>query len=653
MHLTLDFEVRSPLSVKDVGPYRYFEHPETVPLMLAASNGRDRGVFFDLHWWSLPAWFREAVEDDQVELHAHNAAFERLCVREVMSKRYGWPVPRGRRWRCSAAAARRLALPGKLEKLGPALGIADHFLKDTAGHKIMLRITKRHTKRPKKGTDEPASFFYDDDPEKLRRVGEYCLQDVTAEEMAEAEMLEPTPDDWAEYHFTERLNDRGVQIDTKLIKRLIWRAQEAAQELDRELQEITRGAVKRVTEVAQLKKWVEAETGVVLETLRKEDMDDLVGEANRRGLPRYVVRALKLRQEGAKSSVSKLLKALDRVSADGRLRGEFVYHGASTGRYTSMGVQLQNLIRDTLKDFDAEIQQLDSFTLQQITLAIRGCFIPAPGKVFVDADYNAIEARGVAWLAGCAKLVRMFRDGVDTYCAMGTVIYGRTITEADVWERFVGKQTILGCGYGMGVDKFFDQCVKFGKPVDRETAEKAVASYREEYHEIPQLWRDMENAAIEAVKHPGRITEIPNGLIKFRVSCGYLQMRLPSGRRLFYKDPSVARRQKFGRMRDVLQFWGVHPKTKQWARESTWGGTLTENAVQALSRDVLFRAMLTLDRENIPLVLSVHDQIVAEVDEIDGEWAARRVKRVMEDVPEWATGFPIKTKPQVARRFGK
>jgi DNA polymerase len=621
--------------------------------MLAASNGRDRGVFFDLHWSSLPAWLRAAIEDDRCELHAHNATFERLCIREVMAKRYGWPVPRGRRWRCSAAMARRLALPGKLEKLGPALNIADHFLKDTAGHKIMLRITKRHAKKPKKGTVGPVTYFYDDDPEKLQRVGEYCLQDVTAEEMAEAEMLEPTPEDWDEYHFTERLNDRGVQIDVKLIKRLVWRAQEAAQELDRELREITGGAVKRVTEVAQLKKWVERETGIVLETLRKEDMGDLVGEANARGLPRYVVRALKLRQEGAKSSVSKLMKALDRVSADGRLRGEFVYHGASTGRYTSMGVQLQNLIRDCLKDFDDEITALDSFTLQQITLAIRGCFIPAPGKVFIDADYNAIEARGVAWLAGCRKLVRMFQDGVDTYCAMGTVIYQFTVTEANEWERFVGKQTILGCGYGMGVDKFMDQCAKFGRPVDRDTAERAVNSYREEYSEIPQLWRDMERAAIEAVKHPGRITEIPNGLIKFRVANGYLQMRLPSGRRLFYKDPSVVKRQKFGKLRDVLQFWGVHPKTKQWTRETTWGGTLTENAVQALSRDVLFRAMLTLESMDIPIVLSVHDQVVAEVDEIDGEWACRRVKRVMEEVPDWATGFPIKTKPKVARRFGK
>jgi DNA polymerase len=653
VHLTLDFEVRSELSVKDVGPYRYFEHPSTRPLMVAASDGENRGVFFDLRWESLPAWFRRAIEDDQCELHAHYATFERLCVREVMSKRYGWPVPRGRRWRCSAAMARRLALPSKLEKVGPALNIADHFLKDTAGHKIMLRLTKRLKKNPKKGSNDPVTYYYDDDPEKLRRVGEYCLQDVTAEEMAEDAMLQPTPEDWEEYQFTERLNDRGVQIDVKLIKRLVWRAQEAAQELDRELQKLTGGAVRRVTEVQALKQWVFDETGHRLETLRKEDMDGLVGEANALGLPKYVVRALKLRQEGAKSSVSKLMKALDRVSADGRLRGEFVYHGASTGRYTSMGVQLQNLIRDCLKDFDKEILELDSFSLQQITLAIRGCFIPAPGKVFVDADYNAIEARGVAWLAGCKKLVRMFRDGVDTYCAMGTVIYGFTVTEANEWERFVGKQTILGCGYGMGAQKFFDQCVKFGKPVEWETAEKAVAAYREEYWEIPQLWRDMEKAAIEAVRHPGRTTEIPNGLIKFRVANGYLQMRLPSGRRLFYKDPSIVKRQKFGKLRDVLQFWGIHPKTKQWTRETTWGGTLTENAVQALSRDVLFRAMLTLDAMNIPLVLSVHDQIVAEVDEIDGEWACRQVKRVMEKTLDWAAGFPIRTKPKVARRFGK
>jgi DNA polymerase len=635
--LTLDFETRSTVSIKDVGAYRYFEHPTTRPMCVAASYGPHLGVFTDFE--NMPEWFLDALADENVPIHAHNSTVERLCIREICGPKFGWPVPKGKRWRCSAARARRLALPGKLEKLGPALGLPDDELKDKEGHKVMLRLTKPLPKR----SNSPPGFQWDDDPAKHARMHQYCLRDVTGEEAAEARMLPMTPEELDYYHFTERLNDRGVRIDVRLIRRLVHRAPGA----------LANFAVQKVTNVAQLKQWVYDETGVELKTLRKEDMDGLVGEANALGLPKRIIRVLKLRQDGAKSSISKLLRALDRVSRDGRLRGEFVYHGASTGRYTSMGVQLQNLIRDCLKDFDKEIQDLDNFTLEKITLAIRGCFIPAEGHVFVDADYNAIEARGVAWLAGCEKLVRIFRENGDPYCEMGSVIYKRTITAADEWERFVGKQTILGCGYGMGWQKFYDQCVKFGKPVDEETAERSVTAYRETYPEIPKLWRDMEHAAIMAVKHPGETFEIPNGLIRFRVLNGYLQMALPSGRRLFYKDPLVRRVMKFGRMRDQLTFMGIHPKTKQWARETTWGGTLTENAVQAISRDVLFRAMLTLDRMGIPLVLSVHDQIVAEVLKVDGDWACRQTKRVMESVPPWARGFPIKTTPKLALRFGK
>jgi DNA polymerase len=652
--LTLDFETRSPVSLKDVGAYRYFEHPDTRPLCVAASfNGR-LGVFTDFA--NMPSWFLDALADENVEVHAHNSTIERLCIREICGPKFGWPVPKGKRYRCSAARARRLALPGKLEKLGPAIGLPDEALKDKEGHRVMLRLMKPLPRR----ANSPPGFQYDDDPAKHIRLQEYCKRDVVSEEAAEARMLPMTPEEIEYYHFTERLNDRGVRIDVRLVKRLVHRALEAATELDEEICRRTGGAVQRVTNVAQIKQWVYDETGEVLTTLRKEDMEgligggvDILGDPVVSRLPKRVVRVLQLRQEGAKSSISKLLKILDRVCRDGRLRGEFVYHGASTGRYTSMGVQLQNLIRDCLKDFEGEIKALDTFTLEKITLAIRGCFIPAEGHVFVDADYNAIEARGVAWLAGCEKLVRVFRENGDPYCQMGSVIYRREITAADEWERFVGKQTILGCGYGMGWQKFFDQCVKFGKPVDEETATRSVTAYRETYPEIPALWRDMEDAAIAAVKNPGQTFGIPSGLVKFRVLNGYLQMALPSGRRLFYKDPLVVRRMKFGRMRDVLTFMGIHPKTKQWARETTWGGTLTENAVQAISRDVLFRAMLTLDRMGIPLVLSVHDQIVAEVLKVDGDWACRQVKRVMEAIPEWARGFPIKTTPKLALRFGK
>lgn len=648
-HLSIDFETRSTVDLKKVGVYNYMAHPSTRVLCVAIATADRAGLFYDMD--KLPQWALDALADETMDIHAWHATVERLCIKLICGPRHGWPVPRGRRYKCTAAKSRRLALPGKLEKIGPALDFADHFLKDMEGHKIMLRVSKPlPIRKGKEGTGHQ----FDDDPEKLKRLGEYCKRDVIAEEMAESRMLPMGDDDWEDYFFTERMNDRGVQLDVKLVKRLVYRAVEAARELDEQIADLTDGMVQTVGQVAQLKAWVEQETGITLTTLRKEDYGDLLGEANKYNLPKYVIRVLKLRQDGAKSSVSKLLTALNRVSADGRLRGEFVYHGASTGRYTSMGVQLQNLIRDCLKDFDGEIKDLDRFTLEQITLAIRGCFIPAKGHVFVDADYNAIEARGVAWLAGCKKLIKAFQDGVDTYCLMAEVIYGHKVTEETFpWERFVGKQTILGCGYGMGAQKFEDQCIKFGKPVGMDTAQLAVSAYREEYPEIPQLWRDMEDAATEAVQHPGRVTSIPNGLVSFRVAHKYLQMLLPSGRRLFYKDPKILRKKKFGRMQNVLTFMGVCPRTKRWLREETWGGTLTENAVQAIARDVLFAAMRELDRRAIDVVLSVHDQVIAEVLEEDGEWASKTVKRVMERVPPWAKGFPIKTKPKIAMRFGK
>jgi DNA polymerase len=240
---------------------------------------------------------------------------------------------------------------------------------------------------------------------------------------------------------------------------------------------------------------------------------------------------------------------------------------------------------------------------------------------------------------------------------MGTIIYGfPVIKDVHDWERFVGKQTVLGCGYGMGPPKFYDQCVKFGQPVTREIAEKAVKAYRETYPEIPALWRDMERAAIRAVEEPGSTYRIPNGKVAFRVVAGYLQMALPSGRRLFYKAPYLRYEDKFktGHKRPVLWFWGINPKTKQWAPERTWGGTLTENAVQAISRDLLFRAMDRIEYEfDIPIVLSVHDQIVAEVPEREGNWAVSRVQEAMQDLPEWARGFPILAEPKITQRFGK
>lgn len=653
--LLIDFETCSPLDLKKVGIYRYTEDPRTFVRCFAAKQGkRQHYQLGDFH--EIPTWLADALADDDVPLHAHNATVERLIISRIMGPRHGWPVPRRSRWHCSAARARRLALPGALDKLGPALGLGDELLKDKEGKRLIQRLSK-----PTKRT--PDGFVYDNDPVKLDRFGQYCLQDVIAEEAAEDHTLPMPETEQGYYHLTERINDRGVRVDVPLVRRLIHRANEAAEELNDRMREVTRGAVSKLTQVQQLKNWIAEESGIVLDTLRKEEMEillgnapDMTGTVHDNRFPSHVTEALKIRQEGAKSSVSKLLAILERVSDDGRVHGAFMYHGASTGRYTSVGVQLQNLMRDTLKNFDEEILGLNDFSLTEIAKCVRSVFIPREGHVFVDADYSAIEARGVGWLAGCEKLLEIYHRGGDPYCEIAEDIYGKKVVKGrDDDERWVGKQTILGCGYGMGPPKFFDQCFKFGKLIPRDLAERAVGSYREEFHEIPTLWRDMEKAAVRAVMYPGEVYSTPNRLISFCFKDGYLRMALPSGRRLFYKRPFLRDTvTPWGTARKVLWFWGINPKTKQWAPEKTWGGTLTENAVQAIARDLLFRAMDRLEYDyNMPLVLSVHDQLVAEVPILGAEYAVADMQMVMEDLPPWARGFPVEAEPKITTRFGK
>jgi DNA polymerase len=646
--LTLDFELRSPLDITRVGAYRYMEDPRTSILCYAANFNGNEGIFFDPD--NPPWWLFEALDDRKVLIHAHNATVERLAIQLICSRFHGWPEVASERFRCSAARAARMALPRALDKAGAALGL--NIVKDRDGKLVMRRLT-----RPIKHT--PEGFVYDNDPEKMARLGRYCLWDVKAE-MALDDRTFPMPESEEKYYqFTERLNDRGVKVDIPLVKRLIWRANECIEELNAKLFVITDGKVTSLTQVAQLKSWLYDETGHVFDSLDKENLG-LYLEGFRGQLSERAKRALLIRQEGAKSSISKLLAILDRVSADGRIHGAFVFHGASTGRYTSMGVQLQNLIRETLKDFEKQLHRLEEFTLSEISKSIRPCFIPESGYVYVDADYNAIEARGVAWLAGAKKLLRAFERGDDPYCQMASVIFGFTVTKENAQERFIGKQTVLGCGYGMGPDRFIAHCATSGASagfpnivVPYPIAEKAVQTYRSEYKEIKKLWYDMGDAAIAAVKNPGRVYEVAKGKIKFLVKDGYLQMKLPNGRRLFYSRPQVRQVFKFDKYQDELTYMAESTTTHQWVRESTWGGKLTENAVQAFCRDLLFEAMVEIEENEIDIVLSVHDQIVSEVLEEDGPWAMKKVQTIMETVPWWAQGFPIKAEPKIARRFGK
>ena len=644
--MILDFETRSELDLKKVGIYRYVKHPSTKILCWAYNHGTggDTQVCFDTS--NPPDDFIVALADNKVELHAHNAAVERLIIEHLAGPRHGWPVPRRDRWRCSACRMGKLSVPRKLEKAAIALRV--DVQKDMEGNKVMKRLMK-----PIKTS--PEGWVYDDSPEKLKRLGQYCGTDVDTEMAIEAVTFPLTKMEQNRYLLTERMNDRGVRIDVKLVHKLLTQAEDNGGELDDELRDITGGAVRRVSDVGRMKTWIEAETKVKLGTLRKEDMEQM--DANLFMDHPAVQRALELRSLGGKSSVAKLRTLLARVDSDNYLRGAFVCNATSTGRLASFGVQLHNLPRETLKEYDVRVSQMHErpLTIKEISTAIRGVIVPDPGHVFVDADFNAIEARGVGWLAGCDTLTELFRTGGDPYCHTATDIYGRSITKKDENERWVGKQTVLGCGYGMGATKFEAQCLKLGRPVLPSLATKAVKAYREEYSEIPALWRGIEKAAISAVRNPGS-TKSFNG-VEFRTGAGYLQMRLPSGRRLYYANPTVVKSPAPWDPQETvpkLSYMAEHPIHKMWCRESTWGGKLVENAVQALCGDLLFEAMIRLERDwGIGIRLSVHDQIVVQARREDAEQVKAIVQYEMERGETWSYGFPIKAEPKITERFGK
>lgn len=677
MHMTLDFETRSEVDLKKTGIYVYTKSPTTSVLCCAykIDNGHTR-VFFDMD--TPPADFLDALVSDDVELHAHNAAVERLVIENICHDRHAWPVPRRSRWACSAARVGRLAVPRKLEKAAIALRV--DVQKDMEGAKVMKRLCKPLNLRRKGGVIQWDAPIFDDDPEKLRRLGEYCIRDVDTEHAIEEATFPLSKAERNRYLLIERMNDRGVKIDIPLVRRMLANAQDDAVDLNAEMQELTRGAVPSVTNPAALKRWIEDETGILLETLRKEDMENMDPEQFEEWP--HVARAIELRQLGGKSSVSKLRSILDRTCDDGMLRGAFVAFATSTGRLTSYGVQLHNLPRECLKDYDARVGQmehelaledevisLDTYkddrkfktvpsgplSIKEISTAIRGVIIPDDDDdVFVDADFNAIEARGVGWLAGAHKLTELFASGGDPYCAIACIIYSRTITKENEDERFVGKQTILGCGYGMGAPKFEAQCIKFGKPVGQAVSRKAVTAYREDYSEIPLLWKGLEREAIDAIKHPGRVTGYRD--IEFKVSQGYLKMRLPSGRMMYYAEPRLMEKRApwdAKLLLPVVSYMAEHSLKKVWCRETTWGGKLTENAVQALCGDLLWEAKLRLERQGVGIRLSVHDQVVVQAPRRRADEILRLVKAEMERGEVWSKGFPIKAEPKIMQRFGK
>lgn len=678
--LVIDFETRSTLNLKGCGSHVYAEHPSTEVWVACYAIGRG-----PVRTWypgdPVPADLAEHVRAG-LPLIAHNAAFERAIWRNIMVPRHDWPVTTLEQWHCTLAMAAAMALPHSLEEAARITGCS--FQKDLEGRRLMVQMSRalpavegdcpfcgaKPDEPPPPactcddGQDWRKRLRWKDDALSVRRGTEYCIRDVETERELLSKLKPLSQFERKIWLLDQRINERGISVDERAVHNAIDIAEKRLGDLTEELRELTGGAVDAPTQLQRLIEWLRNQ-GVDLAG-DKLDKEQIAALLRRDNLSAACRRALEIRLETANPSLGKLRAYRDRASADGRLRGTLMYCGASrTARWAGIGAQVQNIPRGGMAFATDAVESISEGlsvdTLEflfgppfdVITNCLRPMLMAAPSFDLLCADYNAIEARGTAWLAEADRMLGIFRRGDDPYCDMAARIYGRP---ADSFgrtsrERQLGKIAVLGLGYQMGAQRFQRTCARQGVMILAEEAENIKGIYRQSNPEIVRLWDRMNKAAVRAVTDPSRWICVANGRIGFLKEDSSLYLRLPSGRLLTYANPRYEMVEKPFGTGWGLTFEGVNNITRRWERQTLYGGKLTENAVQAICRDLLAEALLRLEAEGYPVILHVHDEIVAEVPEGAGDLA--EFEQLMAQVPVWARGFPVKAEGWRGQRFGK
>ena len=628
--ISLDLETFSSVELKKSGTYRYCESPDFEILIFGYSvDGGEVQVVDLANGEAMPTEVVDALTDNAVQKWAFNAAFERICL----SKWLGLPTGQylsPASWRCSMVWSAVMGLPLSLEGAGAVLGLAKQKLAE--GKELIRYFCKpcaatavngqRTRNLPQHAEGKWAAFKA------------YNKRDVEVE-MSIQERLErfPVPDSiWDEYVLDQEINDRGVLVDRTLVKNAIAADARSRAELIFLMKEITK--LENPNSVAQMKEWLAAH-GLETDTLGKKAVAELLKTA-----PEMLGRALSLRQQLAKSSVKKYQAIENAVCADGRTRGMFQFYGANrTGRWAGRLVQLQNLPQNHLPDLEqarallhigdfVELELLYDSVPEVLSELIRTAFIPRPAAKFVVADFSAIEARVIAWLAGERWRNEVFASHGKIYEASASRMFHVPMEEVTKGSplRQKGKIAELALGYGGSVGALKAMgALEMG--LTEEELKPLVTAWRSANPNIVRLWWDVDKAAMTAVRDR-TVTETQG--IRFGLQSGILFITLPSGRRLAYVKPRIGTNQ-FGS--DCVTYEGVGA-TKKWERLESYGPKFVENIVQAISRDILCHAMQAL--QPCPIVMHVHDEIVMEADQ---NISLQTVCSQMSRTPPWAEGL--------------
>ena len=629
--LSIDIETFSDIDLIKCGVYKYADSPAFEILLFAYSIDNGEIHIIDLASGNkLPEEIIAAIKSDTVIKTAFNAQFERVCL----SKHLGILLDPSS-WYCTAVQAAELSLPSSLADVGAALGLERQ--KMTEGKELIkyfcvpCKPTKSNggrTRNMPKGTPEKWSLFK-----------KYCKRDVDVERQI-AKKLEMYPISESEhrlYVLDKRINDRGVLVDLELARQAV--KLNSIQTAVATEQAYTLTGLENPNSVAQLKAWL-TENGVEIESLSKKAVAALADETDG-----DIQEMLHLRLLMSKTSVKKYEAVMRSVCKDGRVRGMMRFCGASrTGRWSGNILQPQNLPQNHLPDLTLarNIVKSGDFELLNMTFGnvpnvlselIRTVLIPKPNYRFIVADFSAIEARVLSWLAGEQWRLDTFRNGGDIYCASASQMFRVPVEKHGVngHLRQKGKISELACGYGGSVGALKNMgAVEMGVP--EEELQGLINDWRNANPHIVKLWTEVGNAAMKAIKEK---TIVTLGKLVFMYERGILFIRLPSGRRLSYIKPRIGTN-RFGG--DSITYMGVGA-SKKWERLETFGGKLVENIVQAIARDLLASAMINVANAGYNIVFHVHDEIIAEVP--DGQGSVDEMCMLMSINPDWADGIPL------------
>lgn len=653
--LHLDLETRSTVDLRKSGVYPYAMHPDTDVWVACWSIG-DAPVQAWYPGQPCPPALAEHVEAGG-DIYAHNAQFERVNWLHILGPRYGWPMPKLEQWHCTAAMAAAMALPRDLAGAGKALGL--DVQKDKEGAALMLRMA-----RPRKVKDDGALTWWNE-PAKLKRLTEYCALDVEVERLLTKKLRPLPPIERQIYLADQRINDRGVTVDLELVHAAQRMAALAAERLDARITEATGWQVTKTTKASDLTKWLGSQ-GVDAESVDKATVRELLAGDS---LPDHVREVVEMRQAGAKSSTAKLKAMVSAACPDGKVRGMFLYHAASTGRVAGRLIQLQNMPRGTVEGVENAIplilsgdidltEDLFGSALDVISSALRSMLTASPGNRLIANDYKAIEGRVLAWLGGERWVLDAYAAGTDLYVATYSRSFNIPIEEVTKAQRQIGKAADLGLGFGGGAGAFATLASTFGVSLPDEEVEKVKVAFRESRPNTVQLWRDCEDAAINSILNPGKVATIAGGKLRYVWKGGYLWCVLPSGRALCYPGAGVGTREMPWKDRkgnpvqkEAVYCYGVNAITRQWEKQWLYGGILAQNCTQSVARDIAMAAVLRCDAANYDVIMTVHDELVADVPV--GFGSAEEMGRIMCQSSGWDEGLPLAVSEDSNFRYRK